>query len=137
MKIIVFEGLDCSGKTTLLNAVKDSLIIDHHPMFIDRFIHSSYVYESIKGTLNFYDLYEFYEKCINNFDISVVYIDTPIDVVKKRLEICRHKEISDELLRRQKMLFNTSFTLFPINKLVLENVVSIDESVEMIYKEIL
>ena len=85
MKILIFEGISCSGKSTLqssLREVEGSEI--HKYLTIDRFIHSCYVFEKIKGATLYTSLDEMYTK-LRGLDISVVYVDIPAFTAYERL----------------------------------------------------
>ena len=90
--IIVFEGVDKSGKTTLLNEFNKKTNFKY--IVLDRFTTSSKVYNSrFCRDTNDYMYYLNVEKVFyNNFDVIIVYCFTSQDIVIDRL-----KEAKEEL----------------------------------------
>lgn len=135
-KIIIFEGADCSGKSTLKRAFEKNTNYRH--LCIDRMFITSIVYNrifkrhaDIDGTL-IGNLVEF-SYCLKPV---FIYVNTPIDVLWKRIRI-RGDDMLDSKEKVTK-IYNEYKKIFKeLENLI--NVITIDGSknIDKITKEII
>ena len=105
-KIIIFEGLDGSGKTTLIKYFNEMTGWKH--FCIDRFIGSGIVYDEQTSRRNKEKLLYTVEASMNHIidaDIYVIFTYCNIDILKDRLEK-KDDIINEFILQEQFSLFN-------------------------------
>lgn len=87
--LIVFEGVDKSGKSTLIKRFNKKTNFKY--VVLDRFTTSSKVYDHFFGR----DRTEYYNdieiKANMNYNLLIVYCYAPIEVIKERLEAANEK----------------------------------------------
>ena len=112
MKILVVEGIDCSGKTTLISEVRKRLGRGvSHPLIIDRFVYSNYVYEKMNGRDRL-ELGRIVYKFFDNFPMVVVYIDIDVNLAHERMRTKEdHFKYTIEELGMMKVLFEEAFSV--------------------------
>ena len=129
MKIVIFEGIDGSGKTTIINELRKNSELNH-PLFIDRFIHSNYVYESLKGNLNI-DVLEDICRSIKKLNTFVIYLNISPETAYSRIRIKgMHEKYSVDLLRSHKILFEESFKRLNLNVITIDAEEPLEEIIE-------
>ena len=135
MKIVVFEGEDGAGKTTIISELRKRIKCEH-PIFIDRFIHSNYVYETLKGNVNIKEL-ELICNTVSKLDIHVFYITIPVAIALKRLSLKPgHEQFTEDLLYKQKNLFNEAFMRLPLPLTIIDGTRPLDEEINFIMEHI-
>lgn len=93
--IIIFEGVDKSGKTTLLN--RFNKLTNFKYIVLDRFTISSKVYDCLFERNNRQYFKEIENKFFDVFNVIIVYCYCDEDIIKQRL-----KEANEELPDRLK-----------------------------------
>ncbi len=114
MKIIIVEGVDGSGKSTVIRELRKKLAGKYQPLFVDRFLHSNYVYETLKSTVNINDLKDTFNKLIQCLDVIVIYLDVSPEVAIKRISE-KNEPCTIEYIINCEILFEEAFKLLPIN----------------------
>lgn len=103
--LIIFEGVDKSGKSTLINEFNKDTNFSF--VVIDRLTISSKVYDELFSRNN-YDYYDNVEMEIaKNFNVLIVYCDAPNNIIEERLMKANEKlpkELSD--IKKVKDVFN-------------------------------
>jgi len=136
MKIVILEGIDGSGKTTLLNELRKKWV-GEHPLFIDRFIHSNYVYEKLKGDLDLKALQDINISIQSSCDVITLFVVVDPVIAKKRLELKPgHEDYTVELLKKHHDLFIESFTVLKTLMFFVDGTQPVDIIVEMIMREL-
>ncbi len=117
MKILVFEGCDKSGKSTLIREVHKAT--NYKYIITDRFTPSSITYGKYRNRKLNYDEYYEIEKKLSD-DVILFYITASNDSIKKRIVSENEKDITSEDimgLKREYVnyLCNTHFIYFVID----------------------
>lgn len=94
--LIVFEGIDKSGKTTLISEFNKSN--DFEYVVLDRFIISSMVYDIVFKRGKYDELYNFFQILSEHLRIVVVYCYAKPDEIRYRMYKTREL-LPDELLK--------------------------------------
>lgn len=134
MQIVVLEGLDSSGKTTIIGEIKKRYGDRLHPIFIDRFVYSSYVYNRLREKEYTRHLTDIFPKFIGNFDIHIFFID-----VSPSLAFERAKNKKDEYtysvyeLVEMREYFLDSFDIFQTDRL---HIINGDRNLNKVVNEI-
>ena len=81
--LIIFEGMDKTGKTTLLNKLNKATNFEH--VVLDRGVISSYVYDKVYGR-NFREKYDFFLDMIKNTKHLVILCVASEEVIRNRLK---------------------------------------------------
>lgn len=140
MDIIIIEGIDCSGKSSVIQELK-KLYGSYrlHPLFFDRFIYSNYVYESLRGNIDSYihELLETFKKFNETFNLKIFYIDVDAKVAFERMKNKNDffKYSCDEY-NEMKKLFIKSFDIFCGDITIVNGNKSLDEVVSTIWKKL-
>ncbi|MFA5394996.1 MAG: hypothetical protein WC346_03155 [Methanogenium sp.] len=107
---IVYEGTDCSGKTTTRKLVEKQR--DGKDVVIDRFIGSNIVYGLIfkryteeKFKILYVDDYRF----ASMFNPVLIYLYAPVKEIVKRMKKDGHEEIDKEILTKTLKEYNKYF----------------------------
>ncbi len=118
MKIIIFEGISGSGKSTIISELKKLIYYDkEHNLFIDRSIHSNYVFNYINNRNQ--KIFKYIPFFIAFWLLKSIVINIKVDpeVAYKR---CIEKKdifinsLSDIIL--EKTIFDKAFRLFPLKR---------------------
>lgn len=138
-RIVILEGIDCSGKTTVIENLRKRIGNDKpHPWFIDRGPHSSYVYEKVNGRDRGEELKTFIKKLKEDFYVTVMFLDVNPDIAYERMS--KKKEENFEYPRddlwKIRSYFIESFAAMPVDMHIIEADCSIEEIVENIYKKL-
>jgi len=110
-KVLAVEGIDCSGKTTFIAELRRRLGLSRsHPLIIDRFVYSNYVFERMGGRDRTAVLQEALDKFIANFPLVTVYLDIPTDLAYERMQSKKDDfKYTKEDLDDMKILFEEAF----------------------------
>jgi len=93
MKLIVFEGIDKSGKTSIANLYR--IQTSYKNLVLDRAFVSQLAYAEIyKRTIDKTKIYDWI-KCIRN-DLVFVYVTANKDILNKRLVESKHVHVNIE-----------------------------------------
>ena len=134
MKIFIFEGIDGAGKTSAIKELRKNMK-GEHPLFIDRFIHSNYVYEKLKGNDTVNDLKLICEDLIRDFEIQVIYIDvSPSRAISRLSKDFGHGGYTKEILATHSVLFEESFKILNMPLIRINGDLSLNEMVQEIMR---
>jgi len=94
-KLVIFEGPDKSGKSTLYQAYRKAT--DYQPLVIDRWIGSQIVYDSIWGREDKSKDWHKHEKELEAlYDVYLVVVTAPVSTLRRRIT----KDETDEKERK-------------------------------------
>ncbi len=135
-KIVIFEGIDCSGKSTVIENLRKR-IGSHklHPWLIDRGPHSNYVYEKINGRDRLEELKPFLDKLNKDFDVMVMFLDVLPEVAYKRMNNKKDENFNYTIedLWRISDYFIEAFKVMPVDLHIIEANCSIKKIVDNVY----
>jgi len=115
MKLIVFEGIDKSGKSTLARAFNKATNYKH--MTVDRLFMSQIAYSIIYKRARCIDsVRQFIEK-FQAHEILIVYIKANKDIIEKRLDKINHEFINIE---RDQIVFDTVYEYINCDKMIVD-----------------
>ncbi len=136
-KIVAFEGLPASGKTSVIAKFRELAKGKTHPLFIDRFFYSTMVYAILENReQDISDIEKFYQ-FIKQWDVLIVYLDTPISIVITRDNgRNKWKKYTFEELLKIKQLYEDLFKKYPLPILYLDGTKTIDNLAEMVKNEV-
>jgi len=142
MKVLILEGISGSGKSSLQSALREiegnSI---HQYLTIDRFIHSCYVFEKLKGAPNTDELDRMYYTLKNNLDITIVYLCTPAYTAYERLRDRGDRTFNNlkfkvEDLIIQQNLFEEALDRYKFETIRIDSIDSPIQSAKRILKEL-
>jgi len=110
MAILIFEGADKSGKTSLREMIRRAR--NHEDVTLDRFFGSMIVYGKVFNKYTPEQMFDFEmkEKLFEaNFKPVLIYCSTSMSVLKMRLLRHGHEEIPDKVLSDTLAEFNGYF----------------------------
>lgn len=130
MKMVVFEGVDKSGKTTLMNIFKKKTNFEH--LVVDRFTGSAIVYDKIYNRPDRRQEYLNAEKSLSKeIDMYLVYCRLPISDVVRRLKEHDHEAVDN--LEEASELFDDYFeNSFIEHKIIVDTRDSIESCIKKI-----
>ena len=137
--IVIIEGLDGSGKTTVIERLRQKIGSGQpHPWLIDRGPHSNYVYESLNGRSR-PELVKFFTDLSNCFDVLLIYLDVSPAVAYGRMQKKENENFKYSLpeLQKIKRLLEDSFCTIPSCPIWIAADGSIDEVVGRVYDVLL
>ena len=136
-KIIAFEGLPASGKTTVINRFKEMMAGKPKPLIIDRFIYSTMIYDLIIDRDCLDKMKEFYEFISRWQDILVVYLDVNPDVsISRDMGRGKWKVYTKDDLLLIRNLYELFFGMFPLPLLRIDGTLDVDDIVKIIIRRI-
>ncbi len=101
--LILFEGVDKSGKTTLLAEFNKLTNFKHWAL--DRSFISSLVYNELFGRNDKEHYLNIQEIVKNSFNVVIVYVESDVELIKERLEL--HNELLPKELSNITKVKNT------------------------------
>lgn len=137
--ILIFEGPDKSGKTTLREAVRKARM--HQDVTLDRFFGSMIVYGKVYARNTDRDESLFYLKehmFEDSFHPLLIHCTAPENILKTRMRKLKHEKIPDGILDRtlyhyRSYFLNTRYR----NKVEIDtSVMTVNEAVNKIIKKI-
>lgn len=132
-KIIIFEGCDKSGKSTLISSFNS--LTQYNYWVLDRGFISSLVYDELFHRNNKKYFEEILEKMNQEFDIRIIYCYASDEIIQERLtNSCEtlSPEISD--IKRVKKLFEDNIIHYHLQNIKIDTSESIENCLNKIIK---
>lgn len=120
--VVIYEGPDKSGKTSLRDAVNKATSFKY--WCLDRSMISSIVYDKLFNRNHDNYNISLFNSFNDVFDVIIIYCKCPIELINKRL-IIHHEKMPNELLD-----INNVYSIFEqtFNKLKIKNILEVDTS---------
>ena len=128
MKIIILEGLDGSGKTTLKRHIDEATNYEY--IFIDRLTGSTLTYDMATGRKDRKDILLDIENRLSK-DFLLVYCYAPIDVLMDRIEYKKDR-LTRKMAVEQLKLFDKYLEMTPIKNIKVNTGEDIEKCVSKI-----
>ena len=130
MKVVILEGLDGSGKSTIKRIIDNET--NYKNTFIDRFTGSTWVYDKYTGRKNMSDeTFKFEKKLANDF--LLVYCEAPIDIIMERVDE-KGDKLTIEMAKSQIKIYNDYLIKTPFKHIRVDTTNTIQETVKQIVK---
>lgn len=131
MKLVVFEGVDKSGKTSIANLLKKKTNFEH--LVLDRAFISQTVYAVI------YNRKSVAQSCFNLMhkiknDLIIVYVTASTKVINKRLKESNHEKINVD---KEKEVFEYFINRAIVNNIKVIKIDTTDKTEETAANELL
>jgi thymidylate kinase len=141
MNIVVLEGIDGSGKSSVIRELRNLYGDDKfHPLFLDRFVYSAFVYEKMRRERDEFidELIDTHKKFVANFEVKVFYLSVAPSIAISRMQ----KKVDDftytiEEYDKMIKLFDQAFKVFPGNINVIDANKDLEEVVREIWKKLI
>ncbi|MBZ4649280.1 hypothetical protein [Thermosipho sp. (in: thermotogales)] len=136
MALLIFEGLDKTGKTTLKNEV---LKVTNKHICWDRGPASQWVYGQLYNKPDTPDINELYklEKSISNaYPVFYVYTYSRLSDIKDRMKLCNESQFLIDKIYETLDYYLTYFMYSPIPKIYVFTGFPIDKCVSKILEEV-
>ena len=126
-KLIIFEGVDGVGKTTVYQAFRK--VTNYCPLCIDRFIGSNFAYDTFfkrnnsPQNLSTEDLFALEDKLKDIFDCILVYLVCGEKILRKRIVEHNKEELDKEPIKRIKevdSLFHNYYMMSGFKKVIID-----------------
>ena len=124
-KLIIFEGVDKVGKTTVYQAFRKATT--YGPLCIDRFIGSNFVYDTFfrrkSDYIDIKNCLQLEEKLMGDFDCILVYLTCEEDILIKRIKDHDKKSLELEPIKRTRevdLLFYFYYKVSGFRKIIID-----------------
>ena len=134
-KIVAFEGLPASGKSTIINELRKAMSGKGQPLFIDRFMYSAMIYDLFDGRDRLEEMREFYDY-FKYWGVYVIYLDVSPETSMKRMKERgpKWKKYDIDQLKKMQTLYTFYQNKFPMK---IMQIVNAEHLIDVVVKECL